>query len=859
MEAEVGDEDDEEDEDDDYGDEDLEELSDEELPRPEDYIRRMPIRPAKVDEEIDAEAEEQRLKDLYGRYDRRDVDEESGIPKGALLPKATDPKLWLVKCRPGKERDVVAGLLRGLLELDRQGQEVPPIFSAVCRDSLKGYIYIEAYKPNDIINAVQRLRLNHVIYASPMNKPSLVPMAEMAEVLAPGRLAKTGTVSTEIVPGSWVRVKRGKYSGDMAQVIEAPESITDNNSMVRIRLIPRLSYRSQGSAGLKDRPPARLFDPQEAAQYGSVTKSRGLWVYAQECYKDGFLVKEVKLGSLVTIGVDPKSEELERFGDEVDVTVKSYSPVVFVKGDLVVVREGDLKGIKGVVESVQVVEGQIAWVSVRLSHEALKEPVSLRADQLSKYFDLGDQVRVQRGPHLGETGMVVDLKDDEAILLCLATNTQLVVPLSDLSFADAQSNVQQQSTQESFELDDLVQSLDGGAFGVITRIDSGLVHFLDQSGLNQSIASSSIRKLDSQRPDPAAVFKQGDRVQIDSAQGSATLAATIIKVHRMIAFCRTLDTREVVVRRFNSIHRLTPYMSSEPQQTRHVGGTGRHLIGKSVTISGGTFKGYAGIVKDVQDSIARVELHTNSKIVSVPKDRVIPVATASEPSDRRPVHDHGPRDSGKTPTWNTSKTPAWSTSKTPAWNTSKTPAWNAQSGKTPAWNAQSGKTPAWNSQSSKTPAWNDGKTPAWNDNAGGTGGRTPAWTSGGLGGAKTPVWSQPTAPTPAWTGPLNQASSAELPVWAQEGVLVRLKGSSDTSGMQVLSSAPGRICVSTGQSYRPTDLESVPPAKKDRVKLLSGESTSGIVIGLDGPDAVIRLDESSSFRIVPLANLGKIN
>ena len=46
------------------------------------------------------------------------------------------------------------------------------------------------------------------------------------------------------------------------------------------------------------------------------------------------------------------------------------------------------------------------------------------------------------------------------------------------------------------------------------------------------------------------------------------------------------------------------------------------LIGKTVRIIQGPYKGYIGIVKDATASTARVELNTNCKTISVDKNRV---------------------------------------------------------------------------------------------------------------------------------------------------------------------------------------------------------------------------------------------
>lgn len=885
MEATVGDEDDEEEEDEGYGMSEDEELSEAELPTVSDYLRRMPARKAVEEEEFDAAAEVERIKKVHGGRRYQDaVSMEAAIPRSAvMMPKATDPKLWLVKCRPGKEREAVASLTRGLLELDRSGQEVPQVFSAVSRDSLKGYIYIESYKPADITAAIQRLRLTHLIFASMMTRPSLVPMAEMADVLAPGKVKETAGQEA-ISPGDWALVKRGKYAGDLAQVIEVPEDLSPNDPsvMVRIKILPRLSFRRSAS----ERPPARPFDPQEASQYGAVTKSRGFWVYAQEFYKDGFLVKEVRLGSLqIGSAVTPRPDELERFGvsGQSEEQQAPSQPVAFVKGDRVIVTEGDLKGITGSVDSVT--DAKSGWVTVALEHKDLKEPVTLKTDQLARHFELGQSVRIVRGPNAGQSGMVVDMEEDWAnlTLLVLATQQQLTISagaVQDLNAAPVAA-LPRKSDVDGIELNDLVQTVDvDPVFGIVTRIfpEEGQVTIVDQAGTNRTLTLSNLRKVDTKATSgfehDSSVFKAGDRVQVDSAQGPASVPATVLQVYRTIAFVRTIDTQEILARRFNAVHKLAaPAMQQQPG-SRSFGGSGRYLIGKSVTIAGGTHKGYVGIVKDVINDTARVELHTNSKIISVPRDRVIPVDGSSSAGPSGPS---GHRDiaGGKTPAWGTSKTPAWGATKTPAWNaqSGKTPAWNAQSGKTPAWNAQSGKTPAWNAQSGKTPAWNaqSGKTPAWNTQSGKTPtwqastGRTPTWTS------KTPVWSAPANPTaaasgwnsaatPAWNQSVAAPSGDDVPVWAQSGVLVRPKGAT-TAMESVESAAPGRVILANGQSYRPADLEPIQPGKKDRVRLLTaapGEPALGRVIGLDGPDAVVRMDEAASFRVIPLQSLGKL-
>jgi len=59
------------------------------------------------------------------------------------------------------------------------------------------------------------------------------------------------------------------------------------------------------------------------------------------------------------------------------------------------------------------------------------------------------------------------------------------------------------------------------------------------------------------------------------------------------------------------------------------------------------------------------------------------------------------------------------------------------------------------------------------------------------------------------------------------------------------------------EAVRPETVDRPPVAKRDRVRLLGAEAT-GTVIGLDGPDAVVRVDGTSDFRIVSVAQLSKL-
>ncbi len=159
------------------------------------------------DEDLNAEELAEILKQRYGRteYGAYQGDLEH-VPQRLLIPSVNDPKLWLVRCKPGKERDIVYNLMRKFLDYQTRDRPIE-IYSAFARESLQGYIYIEAEKQAHVQYAIDKM-IN--VYGSKLH---LVPVNEMVDCL---NIKKK---DLNLNPGTWVRIKRGKYENDLAQVI----------------------------------------------------------------------------------------------------------------------------------------------------------------------------------------------------------------------------------------------------------------------------------------------------------------------------------------------------------------------------------------------------------------------------------------------------------------------------------------------------------------------------------------------------------------------------------------------------------------------------------------------------------------
>lgn len=376
----------------------------------------------------------------------------------------------------GRERDLVLSLSRKAAAL-AASDTAPPlrIISAFHRDSIKGYIYIEA-KSEDYVRAAVTGLIG--IYSHTPGGVFLVDIEEMPDLL------KTKQKKVEINPGGWVRIKRGKYAGDLAQIIDT----SDNGEDVALKFIPRIDLTPKdegtftGSDGKKRkkgqatplafRPPQRFFNPEEIGKiYGKkeVTKRPGsILVFRNDTYKDGFCEKDIKLSGLSLEDVKPTIDELTRFQGEgkdgepggaqnidlghlADAARKSAKSSL-QPGDHVEVFEGDQKGIYGTVERIA---NEVVILKPHADLELEGTEVEVQTRQVRKRFRAGDHVKVMTGSNADETGLVVAVKDDVVSFLSDLSMQEVTVFSKDVrEAAEVGSGV---NVIGQYELHDLVQ------------------------------------------------------------------------------------------------------------------------------------------------------------------------------------------------------------------------------------------------------------------------------------------------------------------------------------------------------------------------------------------------------------------
>ncbi|KAJ1758602.1 transcription elongation factor spt5, partial [Coemansia sp. RSA 1824] len=225
---------------------------------------RSEARPAMFqDETMDADAIEAQLRERYSGYAASGkrgaapaIDAE-WVPQRLIIPGINDPHLWMARCSAGKERDIVLAAARRVLQWASSGK-FNGVYSIYCRDGLSGYIYVEARSQADAQSALEGIPGAFAF------KQTLVPIEDMVDVV------KVKSQAPKLNPGSWARVRRGNYAGDLAQVV----SVIESSDAVEVRLLPRLDYNAEGrSKKHGTRPPQRLFSVEDAQRADSRTLS----------------------------------------------------------------------------------------------------------------------------------------------------------------------------------------------------------------------------------------------------------------------------------------------------------------------------------------------------------------------------------------------------------------------------------------------------------------------------------------------------------------------------------------------------------------------------------------------------------
>ncbi|CAO1614833.1 unnamed protein product [Sympodiomycopsis kandeliae] len=645
-------------------------------------------------EEEDKSAEQlaEELNERYRRSARYAAQSDyAEVPQRLLMPSVDDPKIWSVRCKLGREREIIMTLLRKQESFNGSLRFI----SAFCRDSIPGRLYVEARNASDVLEAT----LDIVgCYARNESNLTMVPIGEMADLLKITKLQATVKI------GGWVRLKRGKYAGDLAQVIDQAE----NGEDVGIKFVPRIDMNprdtgetfidkngkkrkkiaNRGFADRGPRPQQRFFNPEEIRKvyYGPdrpVKRGDKEWVFQKDTFRDGYCERDVRIDHLTLEDVNPSLDEITKFtgrtsgekgaagdGEEkVDLEMladaaKQTAQPLLERDDAVEVFEGDLTGVSG---TVQKINGNIITISFD-DNEVVGQTAEVPASAVRKRFRPGDHVKVTTGKHRDETGLVVKTEENFTTFLSDLTLSEVTVFSKDLRQAtEVGSGV---NDIAGYQLHDLVQ-LDAQTAGVIFKIERESFRVLDQLGNVTAVRPHQISmKRDTGRAvaldNEGSEFRAGDKMK--EVEGEQREGQVLHIYQSILIFMHNRDVAEnggVFISRARQLVPVAPKSSAfvtaggskgadlskqNPQLTAGLGAAAQQggggaassmkragrdpLAGKTVAIIKGTYKTYRGMIKDTNGPTARVELQTMSKILTVPISSLVekdPMTGKSKP------------------------------------------------------------------------------------------------------------------------------------------------------------------------------------------------------------------------------------
>lgn len=920
------------------------------LPEEDDgrRMRNSRMLPHHQEDHEDLEAVARSIQERYGRR-LTDYDEETtDVEQQALLPSVRDPKLWMVKCAIGRERETAVCLMQKYID---KGSELQ-IRSAVALDHLKNYIYVEADKEAHVREACKGLR------SILGQKITLVPIREMTDVLS------VESKAIDLARDTWVRMKIGTYKGDLAKVVD----VDNVRQRVTVKLIPRIDLQAlanklEGREVVKKKafvPPPRFMNVDEARElhirvehrrdaYGERFDAIGGMMF-----KDGFLYKTVSIKSISAQNIKPTFDELEKFrkpGESGDGDVASLSTLFanrkkghFLKGDTVIVVKGDLKNLKGRVEKVDEDNVHIRPEIEGPEMRGLPKTIAVNEKELCKYFQPGNHVKVVTGAQEGATGMVVKVEQHVLILISDTTKEHIRV------FADDVVESSEVTTGVTkigdYELRDLVL-LDNMSFGVIIRVESEAFQVLKGIPDRPEVVLVKLREIKCKIEKKISVqdrFKNTvsskDVVRIVDGPCKGK-QGPVEHIYRGILFifdrhhlehagfiCAKAQSCVVVggsrsggdrngdaYSRFATLRspsRIPPsprrFARGGPMESggRLRGGRGHNgLAGTTVKVRQGPYKGYRGRVIDDKGSSVRVELESQMKVVTVDRNHIsdnvavtpyrdtsrygMGSETPMHPS-RTPLHPYMTpmRDPGATPIHDGMRTPM----RDRAWNpyTPMSPRRdNWEDGNPGSWGAspqyQPGSPPS-RPFEAPTPGAGWASTPGGNYSEAGTPRDSSAYANAPSPYLPSTPGGQPMTPSSAsylpgtpggqpmtpGTGGLDMMSPVlggdhEGP-WFMPDILVNVHRAGEESVGVIREVLPdGSYKVALGSSGNgetitalPNEMEAVVPRKSDKIKIMGGalRGATGKLIGVDGTDGIVKVDDTLDVKILDLVILAKL-
>jgi len=588
---------------------------------------------------------EENEEEIAKRYDEKvnEPEEDEYYDNMDKKPTSNDPKLWLLKCRIGDEKDIMANLYHKYFYFKSKDiKDRLKIFSIITFDNLKGKIFIEAFNERDIIYAIQGMTNTY------QNSIQVIPINERMQIFEYDKFEKVDINNNQLV-----RIKQGNYEGDLAKVVY----IQDPVNKIYIALIPRIydnnksknnSFNVAPFSKLRanNRPRQKLFDRKK--NYGvdviNIHETYGDCLkFGKFKFRDGLLIKPVRISSLETENINPKEEELQKLGcykdengiyrdknDEQELIISKNNLIKYKKGDKIKFTTGDYKGITGTVIA-QNGNKVTAKLDLKDTPGEYEFPVNMVSRDYN--FKPGEIVYVRNGNNKGKNGIIIKIMDDNNVTIYdEITQTKFIAKNSDLILSNNMTFDDEENSM--FKIGDLVHIKNSNIICYI--IDSN--KFI----LKVVTTRNEIKKISVREAEKINVNKQitnidgkgnpivpNNGVKIINGQYKG-VKATIKYIYKKYVFLHNnnfVRTNGIFCEMNENVELLGSEMLIQNSDKikvnyRIIPKDIKKLIGKTLNVIKGIWKGYNGIVVAANDKCVKLELSAKQKTIQLPFDYI---------------------------------------------------------------------------------------------------------------------------------------------------------------------------------------------------------------------------------------------
>mmetsp|Transcript_39767 Transcript_39767/g.119560 ORF Transcript_39767/g.119560 Transcript_39767/m.119560 type:complete len:1121 (+) Transcript_39767:451-3813(+) len=608
------------------------------------------------------------------------------VAQQSLVPSVSDPSMWMFSCAPGKEQELVYQIMNKSIAFARQGKPLGITGAVAAQSKGRIYVesysepaVIEAMQG---IRNLMQYSMRLVPISDMTTVMTVVPKKKPVKKNDWVRMSR-GHFKGDLALVRAVRDSGLKCIIQCVPRIDLTLSdLPPDEARIRRRTVrpPQKFFNPQEIAALGKHTLRQRFpglgdiycDYFEGNYYhdGYLLKEVTVGTMVKPTGEDDpptlDELQTFRMRKKADQGYDDEGEENEgskmaaSLLDELSelqtgISSKSSGGGLII-GDTVEVVEGDLVGMRGKLMSI---DGTTVKVKpTNASDLGDTAEVEFLASQVRKHIAVGNHVKVTDGRYANETGVVVAVEqlegdtDPTAVVLTDMTNKEISVRTSQLQ--ESAEVASGQDKLAGYELHDLVVLSGGGSaneVGVIVRVGREDFTVVNNHGIVREIRPEELRgKRNASSNRAVALDVQGNQIRVGDTVGVAEgphkgKTATIKRMSRAQLFLysqtRTENAGIFVVRSRSCVLAgssaqnrsqpgdggVSPF--STPQSQGGKGGPpgarGRKedgLIGKTVRIQAGQWKGYLGAVSDATPTHVQVELHSRLKKVMVVRERV---------------------------------------------------------------------------------------------------------------------------------------------------------------------------------------------------------------------------------------------